>query len=671
LKKYFPALHLPNQLFRFPGLAGWLLFWGICPVSAQIQIDTNTLHHESLRQGINTFSAGTGIDHRHSFARSQRLELQAGQYWIYNRALPSRNFITHNLWSLAQYRRSWSPRWNWTTEAWQFSYLANETRIAQVLTHLRYHWIRTRNQELFVQVGGGMANDKRLKQDNSGIKGEVLAEWLYHSADSTLNARIIGVASDSRINPRNNQRFLGTGRVGKDFSGGGLLALEAGWLQNKVEDYLGQDIQSIQSDTLFARAKIRIPITSALMISSENDFQTPNRSFFYRSKDLGTETRNVRYFQDEIQSLNEIRYRRKKLSLLGSFESRLRNRTYDILNRLDPKSPDYNLNFNIFNQKLKDERIKDIREMFRTWTADFRYQPHKRHAFRLNYVAQLLRVDTRSELNNQDRDEILYAGELMYDWQLVSGLRLTNRFSGSLRHLIFIEASQSNENYIDRILRWEPAIRWNNKFFNWTGQMGIWATYQVRDFASQQDKNRSNRVLIFNHQADVRLHARWRIFTEALRRENRLSQLNWKDFSESPIDTVVLYDLALRAQWASTSDSRKPWSVQMGYRAFWQVRKSKASLSDPATGVGLIYLQSYFVQQGPQIKFRYEALERIRFQGEVWLQWSSQFFRYEKGEGTFLGNTFSQEQLSVRDQRFLPFFNLQGTWLIGRLGRKR
>jgi hypothetical protein len=633
---------------------------------AQIQTDTAALRHENMRQGINTFSVGTAGDWRTSFSGSQKLQAQTGQYLIYNRALPNNRFITNNLWTQLSHRVAWRNRISLLNEAWQFSFVANQTRIAQYMTRVRYHLIQEKNYQLFLQAGGGFMNDKRLANNNSGLKGEAQTEFYSLSKDSTLSMQVLGLASVSNLSPRNNQKILTFAGISKEFPGGGLLALNGGYLKSKVEDYLGQDIQSIISDTVFSRLRIRIPLSPKLIFSSENEFQTPNRSFFYRNKESGTETRNVRYFQDEYQSLNALRILKKKLRVEFSFESRLRNRTYDILNRLNRTDPLYNQELLVYNQKLGDERIKDIREQYSTYKTDARWRISSSHSLRLNYVAQLLRVDTRSDLNNQDRDEILYAGELAHDWNFPFGFRLTNKISGSLRHLVFIEASQSSENYKDRILRWEPSLRWNYRRLSWTGQMGIWATYQVRDFEGQQDKNRSNRILLFNHQIEYRLASRWRILAELLRRENRLSQLNWEKFSESPIDTVTLYDLAVRSQYLSAQDFNGQWSVQLGYRAFWQVRKSRASLSDPSVGAKLIYLKSYFVQQGPQLKFLFRKDDRILLQGELWLQWSEQFFAYSRSDKVYLGNNYTPEQLASRDRRFLPFFSLQGTWYFTR-----
>lgn len=662
---------LPGKKKNINGLKGWvnLLLW-ILPwcmepqnALAQQESDSLQLKHESMRQGINTFSFSTHGDYRLPVGTSGHLEAQSGQYTIYNRALEQNRFITQNVWNRFAFRKAIHPSVSWHNEAWQYSYFANETRIAQFQSKIRYHLLRQRLHQMYVEGAGGFANDKRLNNNNAGLKAEGLLAFEGISADSGTSYRLQGFGSQIQLNPRQNQRLSASGGIIREFPGGGLLALDGAFLRSKVEDYLSNDIQSIVSDTAQIKVRLRIPIAKGIYFSTENELQTPNRAFFYRNKETGAETRNVRYFQDEYQSLNAIRFQRKRLQINLSLESKLRNRTYDILNRLNAEAPDYQAQLISFNQKLKDERIKDIREQFTTWNLDGRIRLGKNHSLRVNYVAQLLRVDTRSELNNQDRDEILYASEGSHEWTLPFGFRLTNKLSGSLRHLIFIEASQSSENYIDRILRWEPSVRWNNRFFTWTSQMGIWATYQVRDFESQKDKNRSNRVLIFNHNLDTRIHKRWHILAEALRRENRLSQLNWERFSESPIDTVTLHDLAARLQWLSRTGKKTNWALQLGYRAFWQVRKSKGNLTDPA-GTVLIFLRSYFVQQGPQMKFQISANDRLRVQGEFWLQRSSQYFRYKKGEGGLAGTSFSPEQLSVREDRWLPFFSVQGVWIL-------
>lgn len=626
--------------------------------TAQFQTDSNSVSHESIRQGINTISFGQGIDYRKRFGNGKMLAtIKAGQYGIYNRAIPKNPFITNNLWTAIHFNRQLNRFIVWQNEFSQQSYLANQTRLASALSGIQGNIPSGKNSGLLFSILAGAINDKRTQFNNYGWKSEAQLAWYRQAGDSGIAWRARAVWSRGEPGPRKNIRYLAEAGAQKEFPNGGLMGLEAQYLRYQVEDYLQSDIQSIQSDTILGRFRIRIPLSKSLSFQSTNEYLTPNRSFFYLEQSNRKEIRNVRYFQDEYMSSSSLLYRRPGFQFTGTFESRYRNREYDIIRRFNPGSPDYLQELNAYNQRLSNERIKDITEQTSTYILDTRMRISVKHSIRLSATGQLLRVDTRSEENNQDRDELLYTGEAVHDWIFPFGFRLSNKFSGSYRHLIFIKASQSSENYTDRIIRWEPSLRWSGKNLSWVGTMGIWATYQVRDFENQQDKNRSNRVLLFQHLIDYQFRPGSGLVAEFLRRENRLSQFNQKRFAESPIDTVIVYDLALRYRF-----SMKKFSVQAGYRAFWQLRKSRASLPEPGQGANLIYLKSYFVQQGPQIRFFHEGGGRLQLQGEIWLQWSSQFFSYSKTNLPYLGSPVSADQLARREDRLLPFFSLKFVW---------
>lgn len=637
----------------------FVAFIGNNPLMAQLQQDSNTIHHESLRQGINTISFGEGVDFRRQLKTGNRILLRAGQYSIYNRALRENPFITNNLWTQLHLKQRAGKHFEWDNIVDHQSFLANKTRLVQLLSGLSYRLPFPSRRQILVSAKGGLVNDKRVQFDNYGWKTEAGLDFSGQSGDSAIAYFLRGSLAESRPGPRKNTRMLAEGAASQAFEGGGLLEISGTYLRHRVEDYLQRDIQSIRSDTLMGRFRIRIPLGNSFSFQSNNVFLTPNRSFFYLRPGDRSEVRNVRYFQDEYQSLSSFMFRNSQLQLSASFESSLRNRSYDIINRLDAADPLYQQQLIAFNLRLNEERIKDIREQNSTYVLEGRWRISHKHSIRGSFTGQLLRVDTRSDLNNQDRDELVYAGEINHDWSPGFGFRLSNRFSGSFRHLIFIKESQSAENYIDRIIRWEPSLRWAGRDLSWTGTMGLWATYQVRDFASQQDKNRSNRVLIFQHQIDYRISRKSGIVSELLRRENRLSQFNWQRFSESPIDTVVITDLALRYRFVFQG-----LALQAGYRAFWQLRKSRASLPEPGLGASLIYLQSYFVQQGPQIRFEKSSGRRLSLQGELWMQWTSQFFRYTKSNLPYFGSPVSAGQLAVTERRFLPFFNLRLIWRL-------
>jgi hypothetical protein len=49
---------------------------------------------------------------------------------------------------------------------------------------------------------------------------------------------------------------------------------------------------------------------------------------------------------------------------------------------------------------------------------------------------------------------------------------------------------------------------------------------------------------------------------------------------------------------------------------------------------------------------------------EFWFQLSSQYFKYKKSEELFIGNSFTLDQLNLKDERFQPYFTIQGIWFI-------
>ena len=658
----FNILNIRRLLVKWPIFI--LLFFSLNILIAQPVVDTSALKTEALRLGINTFSVGSAGDWRRNIQSQQKIFVQTGQYSIYNKALPANKFIVNNLWTNVGHSWRISRFWGMENEAWQYSYFANSTRLAQVLSKVRFIGWENAFSGFILTGGVGLVNDKRLNNNNSGLKVSGSGEYYTQIVDSTFLFRMYGEAFNTNISPRTNSRVSGLANISKEFASAGLLSGEVGYLKSRVEDYLSNDIQSIISDTLYGKVRLRYEFAKNMIFNSENLFMRPNRSFFYRNAEAKQETRNVLYAQDEYQSQNSLQINSRTIKVNLLFELKQRNRIYDVLNRSEKSSLNYAQELITYRQRLEDEKIKDITEQTFTYTGDAKWKISKKHLLRMNYVAQLLRVDTKSELNNQDRDEILYANELSHEWSLINNFKLINKFSGSYRHLIFIEASQSSENFKDRILRWEPGFRWSNGRLNWAGQLGIWATYQVRDFEAQQDKNRSNRVLIMAHQADFRIGSKFKLLTDLLRRESRLSQLNWEGFSESPIDTVTIYDLSFKTQYAHIQADNKELAFQLGYRAYWQLRKNKASLSDPEVGARLIFLRSYIVQQGPQLRFLWTKSDRFRFMAEFWLQFSSQYFKYKSSTEIFLGNSFTKEQLELKDNRFQPYFTIQGLWYL-------
>ena len=360
---------------------------------AQPVADSSSVKSEALRLGINTFSVGSAADWRYTKIGKQRLEAGLGQYLVYNHALETKRLITNNYFAGFSHQLWLTRRWQWQNKAWQTSYVANKTRLGQVRSNLQYTAWESQKSVLFFLGGVGVVNDKRVQYNDLGPSFNLEGTWFGRGDDSTLMYRVSGTVYEAFIQPRKNELYVGNASVTKEFPAGGLLSGEAGYLRRKVEDYLGTDIQSIVSDTVYGRVRFQYGLSKDLTFSSNNQVSTPNRSFFYRNIESQAETRNVRYFQTEYQSLNTLLYLVKRLRFSFNFEARQRYRTYDIINRLNPQDPNYLQQLLAYKQNLEQEQIKDIREQYLTYTTDIRWRMARNHVLKLNYVAQLLRVE--------------------------------------------------------------------------------------------------------------------------------------------------------------------------------------------------------------------------------------------------------------------------------------
>lgn len=629
----------------------------VLPTVAQVQ---DTLQTSSLlsRMGINTISYKNDVV-GHIIERNHDVRALIANNQLYNRAQRQGSRFVNDDYILQAFHSWRLGKGFYTGQEWLYNnFRANNTRIAAGYTHVGK--ISEAKRQVFGgRISLGYMGDKRGFNQNNGFSYMGDLWHKYFSKDSSLQVFTEVLWQDHRIMPRRNNYLRAFSTLFKNFSNSASAELYAGRLRRRMEDFVAADIQSITSDTSIFKLNLRYNFTDRLFVRSLNSFFTPDRGFDYRNAETGLAMRNVYYTESNFESTQELFYTGTTLQTSLRLDVRQRDRAYGIRNMLSPDDPDYLIKLARYNLELEQEKIKDIREQNITWTYLLSIAPTKKDLIRLNYSAQLFRVDTRSPLNTQDRDEILYSVETSWSRRLRPGLRSDLKVSGNLRQFVFITPEQSIENFKERILRLEPTIRWNFNNLSWLATYGLWATYQVRDFESAQDKNRSNRVHIMNHNIAYKWNKQYRLLVDMLRRENRLSLLNWKNFSESPIDTVVIYDVSIRLQRNFKPRSKHDLSVQGGYRLYSQSRKNARSLNDGSGVQKKAYVNNVILQHGPQLILQYFAGSRFRLTGDLWFQQSKVYNKFITSEESFFGSTISLEELMRVDRRFLPYFIVQ------------
>jgi hypothetical protein len=646
------------------------VFSGLRPAGADTAL---FLLARARRVGVSTFVQTTGARGYLQLGPRQQLRYRVGTDMIYDsRGTPP--FVREDYGAdLAHvFTLDQANHWQVGQQLHYDQSRANATRTGLWLGRLGYQR-RLRPEghadslsQLHLTVLGGLATDRRNGRSDAGVAYGFDAAALYFlngPAAPPLAVRVLGTRS--RLGPRTMQRLVAEAAGEQSFLEDAPLTVQGrlGYRTNRAEDYLLGSVQRIQSDTVLAQAGATYKVNEFATLRSDNSVLLPTRAFLYRRlNEVGDTLQDVGYRQRELDTRQELRYGRPKLQASLVFNYRERTRAYYLDNSR-------NLTAARLNAALAREQVKDITEQTTAWQGNLTWLPTPRHALALLGTAQLLRVDAPSKDNQQIRDEAQHLLRLTWTGRWAGAFRTTLGVAGEYRQTVFIRAGLSAENYADHLLHWEPGFTWAPGKWSIRSNYHLWVSYQVRDLATEQARNRASRVLEQTQALTYQLRPRLLLLADYVRRENRVGQLNWTQFRESPLDTSVTHDLNIgaRQSWAGPRGST---SLRLGYRLLEQRNYGRAALlpeATAATGVPqLIYLRNITRQQGPEVAVERHAPAGFNLTASLWLQWMRTFSTYAVGRGSYLGTSYSALDLARETSRVLPYFELTAEWRVGR-----
>ncbi|MBF9222849.1 hypothetical protein [Hymenobacter ruricola] len=646
------------------------VFSGLRPAGADTAL---FLLARARRVGVSTFVQTTGARGYLQLGPRQQLRYRVGTDMIYDsRGTPP--FVREDYGADVAHVFTLDAANHWQVGQ-QLHYdqsRANATRTGLWLGRLGYQR-RLRPEgnadslsQLHLTVLGGLATDRRNGRDDAGVALGFDAAALYFlngTAAPPLAVRVLGTRS--RLGPRTMQRLVAEAAGEQAFLEDAPLTVQGrlGYRTNRAEDYLLGSVQRIQSDTVLAQAGATYRVNEYATLRSDNSVLLPTRAFRYRRLEERSDTlQDVGYRQREIDTRQELRFARPKLQASLTFNYRERTRAYYLDNSRNLSAPR-------LATALAREQVKDITEQTTLWQGNLTWLPTPRHALALLGTAQLLRVDAPSKDNQQTRDEAQHLLRLTWTGRWAGAFRTTLGVAGEYRQTIFIRAGLSAENYADHLLHWEPGFTWAPGKWSIRSQYHLWVSYQVRDQPTEQARNRASRVLEQTQGLTYQLRPRLLLLADYVRRENRVGQLNWDQFRESPLDTSVTHDFSIGARqgWAGPRGST---SLRLGYRLLEQRNYGRAALLPEATAPNLapqlIYLHNITRQHGPEVAVERHATAGFNLTASLWLQWLRTFSTYAVGRGSFVGSSYSALDLARETSRVLPYFELTAEWRVGR-----
>ncbi len=188
-------------------------------------------------------------------------------------------------------------------------------------------------------------------------------------------------------------------------------------------------------------------------------------------------------------------------------------------------------------------------------------------------AASILRYDTPSTANVEDRDELLVALSLSTTHRLNRYLDLSFTLDGTLSHIVYLLRDRSANNNINRVLRLAPRTVYRPfSFFTSMNTFEVLANYTVYDFEAQaaQVRSFSYRQFGWIDSTTVALSKRLELDFFVYLKLYERGQLNWSEFSERRENSFIDRTYALQVRCLPDDDVL----FAVGVRYFSQTRYS-------------------------------------------------------------------------------------------------
>lgn len=317
------------------------------------------------------------------------------------------------------------------------------------------------------------------------------------------------------------------------------------YYQSQKDFYINAD--SITSQTFQIKNNIQSRI--------ETGYNIQNRFFFDELIDILTldatgkiSLRNIerglKYKSREVQSTSifDSQIDELKLELDASVTYRSRNFNSSIRFTMNEKDEKHKaimfqgINEAFFNQREESEQQKNNTSNYATLSFDGDMNLSETDKITLNIYQSKLKYDTPSQLNDDDRDEILSIARIGYYKMLNPFFTAFINTEGSFSHTVYIFASRSSNNNINRTIRLKTGGEYTGSVLSSYNSFDVSANYTVYDFEDLTSplKSFSFRQFTAIDSTTIKLSSTTSIFLFGYIKLSEQGILNWNSFSERP-----------------------------------------------------------------------------------------------------------------------------------------
>ena len=527
------------------------------------------------------------------------------------------------------------------------------------------HFVNTQNEK--IQLYGGVSIkkikgleaipligyswDKRNNILNTGITPALLLHY-NKTLQGNLFVRADAFLRTKYIDPRFQKNMSLIMSLGKSIGKQVYLSLDGVGGLHELDDFISNSVQKIYSDTVSIRGNLRYGINKYWTFESLGMFSYKKRKFEYKPLYQELPEFNTLYFeQSDFITEQKLTFSRKKLYLLGAYETNIINRFYTLENTLG-------INDYLFKQSEDREKEKDYFSVYQKIRAFGSVNLNAKHIISSEYFSQYMKYDTPSELNFDDRDELTHVGNISHKAEWTKQIRSILEMTANYRYFGFLYEQKSKDNY----RQWNLKYRF---FFEWElfpdlklkADQQVYVTYNIKVFGDPLQTDRSTRNLETNYALQKIWLKKYLTTMSIDHKVLHLSYLNWDKFSETTLDSTYFTTIKFEQKMPLSKNS-KNWqtNVLAGYKYFSQVKHQNSGMYTLDNVYQNINLRNYNIQNGPYCSLFLNSKKNSSLMMNIWFQTQIVKFKYRNTGGQFVPAVpYKEEDLMKSSKVFRPF----------------
>ena len=389
----------------------------------------------------------------------------------------------------------------------------------------------------FLEAGYG-------KERNTAVGIETVGDYYY--ANYILNSfeyeelyinsqgfADIVILDDGRVNKDINFKI----NTLKSFDENSSISFDIGYLNRNRDNpeinpgLLDIPIRRRQSDKVELSTnfnfKLSEKISNVISIGLNNELISNNYLSSYSSINESNFKREIDIYHFDIS--NTMNYLTNGFSLFSYINYNRTNEDYSAINIL-------NLPVNQFEIYKTDQNRQDRIESYFNLKLISRISLSNNDSLSIGTDYRLLRYDTPSNKNNDDRDELSLAGDIEYLRKVSNILSIGVRNEFRLLHYVYLKSQRSSSNNWNRIIKLAPTIVIKSNSFYYKPILGINANYTTYDFENIVTgiNSFSFREISYLDSLQLKLTTNLYLETKNDMRYSERGILYWDDFAEQP-----------------------------------------------------------------------------------------------------------------------------------------